>query len=163
MPITLPGLPGLAARSANNDDWHGLWRVSGGDHRFWLTNAPPDGPTNFVVILPLDALFELRAEAALRFWLALAERPPGQHRHDLPRQTRDRHILILRALDAKLAGASYRVIAEALLGFRGRSKTDWEVSSLKNKVRRLVADGLFYMRGGYRELLHYPVRPRRRR
>ena len=95
--------------------------------------------------------------------LALAGRPPGDRRHDLPPQTRDRHILILRALDAKLAGASYRVIAEALLGFQGRSKNDWEVSPLKNKVRRLVADGLFYMRGGYRELLHYPVRAPRRR
>jgi hypothetical protein len=71
--------------------------------------------------------------------------------------------LILRALDAKLAGASYRVIAEALFGFRGRPKNDWEVSPLKNKVRRLVADGLFYMRGGYRKLLHYPVRARHRR
>lgn len=163
MPIVLPGLPGLAARSAIDGDWHGLWRVSGGEHRFWLTNPPPNGPTRFVVILPLDALFELRAKAALRFWLALAGRPPGDRRHDLPQQTRDRHILILRALDAKLAGASYRVIAEALLGFRGRSKSDWEVSPLKNKVRRLVDDGLFYVRGGYRQLLHYPVRVPRRR
>jgi len=163
MPIVLPKLPGVAARSAVDGTWHGLRRGSGGEHRFWLANAPPEGPTGFVVILPLDTLFELRAEAALRFWLALAGRPPGDRRHDLPSQTRDRHILILRALDAKLAGASYRVIAEALLGFQGRSKNDWEVSPLKNKVRRLVADGLFYMRGGYRELLHYPVRAPRRR
>jgi len=163
MPVVLPGLSGLAARSAIDADWHGLWHASGGEHRFWLAQPPSSGPTTFVVILPLDTLFELRAEAALRFWLALAGRPPGDRRHDLPPQTRDRHILILRALDAKLAGASYRVIAEALLGFHGRSKNDWEVSPLKNKVRRLVADGLFYMRGGYRELLHYPVRVPRRR
>ena len=163
MPIVLPRLPGVAARSAVDGTGHGLRRESGGEYRFWLANAPPEGPTGFVVILPLDMLFELRAEAALRFWLALAGRPPGDRRHDLPTQTRDRHILILRALDAKLAGASYRVIAETLLGFHGWSKNDWEVSPLKNKVRRLVADGLFYMRGGYRELLHYPVRlPRRR-
>ena len=163
MPIALPGLPGLSARSVIDSEWHGLWRGSGEEHRFWLADPPPDGPTGFVVVLPLDALFELRAEAALRFWLALAGRPPGDRRHDLPSQTRDRHVLILRALDAKLAGASYRVIAEALLGFHGRSKNDWEVSPLKNQVRRLVADGLFYMRGGYRELLHYPVRVPRRR
>lgn len=163
MSIVLPGLPGLAARSVTDSAWHGLWRGSGGEHRFWLTDPPPDGRANFVVVLPLDALFELRAEAALRFWLALAGRPPGDRLRELPPQTRERHILILRALDAKLAGASYRVIAEALFGFHGRSKNDWEVSPMKNKVRRLVADGLFYMRGGYRELLHYPVRlPRRR-
>jgi hypothetical protein len=162
LPIVLPGLPGLAARSTVDGAWHGIWRGSGGEHRFWLATPPPDGPAGFVVILPLDALFELRAEAALRFWLALAGRPAGARRHDLPPQTRDRHVLILRALDAKLAGASYRVIAEGLLGFLGQSKNDWEVSPLKNKVRRLVADGLFYMRGGYRQLLHYPVRLRRR-
>ncbi|MBB3871453.1 MAG: hypothetical protein KYX67_03405 [Brevundimonas sp.] len=40
---------------------------SGGEHRFWLANAPPEGPTGFVVILPFDTLFELRAKAALRF------------------------------------------------------------------------------------------------
>jgi len=163
MPIVLPGLSGLAARSADDGSWHGLWRGSDGEHRFWLTHSPPAGPTDFVVILPLDALFELRAVAAMRFWLALSGRPPGDRRRELPPQTRDRHILMLRALDAKLAGASYRVIAEALLGFHGRSKNDWEVSPLKNKVRRLVADGLFYMRGGYRELLRYPVRLRHRR
>lgn len=163
MPIVLPGLPGLAARSPMDSAWHGLWRGSGGDHHFWLAAPPPDDRASFVVVLPLDALFELRAEAALRFWLALVGRTPGDRRHDLPAQTRERHILILRTLDAKLAGASYRVIAEALFGFHGRSKNDWEVSPLKNKVRRLVADGLFYMRGGYRELLHYPVRVPRRR
>lgn len=168
MPIVLPGLPGLVTQSAIDIAWHGLWRGSGGEHRFWLADPPPDAPTAFVVALPFDALFELRAEAALRFWLALVGRPSGERRRDLPVQTRDRHILMLRALDAKLAGASYRIIAEVLLGFRGRSKNDWEVSPLKNRVRRLVADGLFYMRGGYRELLHYPVRlhpvrlPRRR-
>lgn len=163
MPIVLPGLPSLSVQATVGRTWHGLWHASGGEHRFWLAQPPSSGPTTFVVILPLDTLFELRAEAALRFWLALAGRPPGDRRHDLPQQTRDRHILILRALDAKLAGASYRVIAEALLGFRGRSKNDWEVSPLKNQVRRLVADGLFYMRGGYRELLRYPVRVRRGR
>jgi len=163
MPIVLPGLAGLTARSADDDAWDGLWRGADGEHRFWLTDAPPVGPTSFVVILPLDTLFELRANAALRFWLALDGRPPGDRQHDLPPQTRDRHVLVLRALDAKLAGASYRVIAEALLGFRGRSKNDWEVSPLKNRARRLVADGLAYMRGGYRELLRYPVRVRRRR
>jgi len=136
---------------------HDLWRGSGGEHSFWLADPPPDGPTGFVVVLPLDALFELRAEAALRFWLALAGRPPGDRRHDLPPQTRERHILILRALDAKLAGAGYRVIAEALLGFRG-NKTDWESDPRKNQTRRLVADGTHYVRGGYRDLLHYPVR-----
>ena len=56
---------------------------------------------------------------------------------------------------------SYRTIAEALLGFHG-TKTDWEGDPRKNKARRLVASGQRMMRGGYRTLLHYPIKlPRR--
>ena len=58
-------------------------------------------------------------------------------------------------------GESYRTIAEVLLGFRG-TKTDWEGDPRKNKARRLVASGQRLMRGGYRTLLHYPIKlPRR--
>lgn len=72
-------------------------------------------------------------------------------------QLRQWHILSLRALDARLHGASYRTIAEALLGFRG-NKEDWEIAPSKNKARRLVAHGIKMMRGGYRLLLHYPIK-----
>jgi len=63
----------------------------------------------------------------------------------------------LRALDGRADGASYRKLAEVLLEFRGR-KTDWESDPRKNQVRRLVADGRYYVRGGYRDLLRYPIR-----
>jgi hypothetical protein len=46
-------------------------------------------------------------------------------------------------------------------GFHG-TKTDWEGDPRKNKARRLVASGQRLMRGGYRTLLHYPIKlPRR--
>ena len=162
MPIGLPDLPGLNMRRDDDKRDHGLWRERMLEHRFWLEAPPPDEPTTYSVIVPLDALFELRTEAVLSFWRAINGRNSDAWRHVLPPQTRDRHILILRALDARQTGASYRVVAEALLGFRGRSKSDWEVSPLKNQARRLVADGRFYVSGGYRELLHYPVRLTRR-
>lgn len=54
-------------------------------------------------------------------------------------------------------GESYRTIAETLLGFSG-GKEDWEVDPRKNKTRRLVAHGIKMMRGGYRLLLHYPIK-----
>lgn len=143
--------------------WFGHWRAFDHEHRFWLDGVPPDHPAAYAVVLPLDALFELRAEAVQRFWRAINGRPSGPWHRPLPQQTRDRHVLILRALDGHRAGASYRTIAEALLGFHGRTKADWEHSELKNRTRRLVADGLRYMRGDYRSLLHYPLRlPRRR-
>ncbi len=79
----------------------------------------------------------------------------------MPDQLRQFHILSLRALDARQHSESYRTIAEVLLGFRG-SKTDFENDTRKNKARRLVAHGLKMMRGGYRVLLHYPVKTGKR-
>ncbi|MFT9113841.1 MAG: DUF2285 domain-containing protein [Acetobacter malorum] len=87
---------------------------------------------------------------------ALVGRPEGRWAHDLPRQTRDRHILMLRAFDGRADGASYRKLAEVLLGFRGRN-ADWDNDPRKNQVRRLVTDGRYYVRGGYRDLLRYPI------
>ncbi|MFG1465374.1 DUF2285 domain-containing protein [Xanthobacter sp. DSM 24535] len=133
----LAEFPGLDLRSAADDAWH--------------------GHGTFCVVLPLDMLLELRIAAPLRFWRALGRRRPGDWRTDFPPQTRGHHVLTLRALDGKLDSASYRQIAEALLGFHGR-KADWETDPRKNQIRRLVADGLHYMRGGYRDLLRYPVR-----
>ncbi|MDQ7775225.1 MAG: DUF2285 domain-containing protein [Paracoccus aminovorans] len=60
-------------------------------------------------------------------------------------------------LDARLHGESYRTIAEVLLGFQG-TKEDFESDPRKNKARRLVAHGVRMMRGGYRLLLHYPIK-----
>lgn len=157
MMFSLPTLSGLDARAAEDGTWHGLWRWAEVDHQFWLSDPPPGTKTTYVVLLPLDALLEHRAEAVLRFWRAQERRPVGESHHVLPAQTRNRHILILRALDGRTDGASYRKIAETLLGFRG-NKTDWESDPRKNQTRRLVADGTHYVRGGYRDLLHYPVR-----
>ncbi|GCE90302.1 hypothetical protein MSKU15_1903 [Komagataeibacter diospyri] len=110
------------------------------------------------MILPLDKLLELRAEAVVCLWRTLVARSEGSRRaHDFPQQTRDRHILMLRAFDGRSAGASYRKLAEVLLGFEGR-KVDWDNDPRKNQVRRLVADGRYYVRGGYRDLLRYPIR-----
>ncbi|WP_025828234.1 DUF2285 domain-containing protein [Acetobacter okinawensis] len=157
MPINLADLPDLVARLDDGDAWHGFWPPGASSHQFWLPTHPPDGRATYVVILPLDKLLELRVEAGLRLWRALVGRSEGRRRHDFPQQTRDRHILMLRAFDGRADGASYRKLAEVLLGFRGR-KADWENDPRKNQVRRLVADGRYYVRGGYRNLLCYPIR-----
>lgn len=162
MPIDLVRLPDVDLRAAENGTQHGLWRRGDAAHQFWMTDATVGGATSCVVLLPLDGFTELRALAILRFWRALVGRPPGEYAHVLPPQTRNRHVLILRALDGHSDGASYRQIAETLLGFRG-TKADWEADPRKNQTRRLVADGKHYMRGGYRDLLHYPLRLLRRR
>ena len=62
--------------------------------------------------------------------------------------------LILRVLDGRLAGASYREIAIGLFG-RNRVERDWDQSDnhLKNRIRRAAQRGKFLMEGGYRDFL----------
>jgi len=61
----------------------------------------------------------------------------------------------LQALDATLAGASLREVAEGLFG--GDAAADWySDGGLRSKVRRLVRRGDALMRGGYRHLAQLP-------
>lgn len=154
--VVLAHLNGLDLRRAA-DGWHGIWQADGVEHQFWLSQSVPDAAAFYAVELPLDDFMELRVHAARRFWRSLKGRTPGPDFRSLPAQLRQWHILSLRALDARLRGESYRTIAEVLLGFRG-AKEDFESDPSKNKVRRLVAHGIRMMRGGYRLLLHYPIK-----
>jgi len=61
----------------------------------------------------------------------------------------------LQALDATLAGASLREVAEGLFGVDAAA--DWySDGGLRSKVRRLVRRGDALMRGGYRQLAQLP-------
>lgn len=64
----------------------------------------------------------------------------------------------LQALDATLAGATLREVAEALYGTSWVA-ADWHAdSALRARVRRLAQRGTLLMRGGYRRLLqHVPA------
>jgi len=154
--VTLAHLDGLDLRQAE-DGWHGIWQADGVAHQFWLRHAAPDAAVFFGTVLPADAFYDLRSHAARRLVKALQGQRPGRDYRALPAQLRQWHITSLRALDARLRGESYRSVAEVLLGFRG-SKEDFEVDPRKNKARRLVAHGVKMMRGGYRLLLHYPIK-----
>lgn len=60
---------------------------------------------------------------------------------------------MLRALDQRQAGASYRDIAAILFGMN-RVRRDWsEGDHLKNHVRRLIQRGEALVDGGYRRFL----------
>ncbi len=154
--VTLAHLDGLDLRHAS-DGWHGIWRVDGATHQFWLPEADPDAPAIYGTFSLVDAFHDLRSHAAHRLGRSLRGRAPGPDFRRMPPQLRHFHILSLRALDAHQRGESYRGIAEVLLSFRG-SKEDWESDPRKNQVRRLVSNGLKMMHGGYRLLLHYPVK-----
>ena len=110
------------------------------------------------VMLPLDDLFGERVTIAVGLWRAAQK--TGTPTVDAPTTAQlRRRKLILRALDAHLAGYAYREIAVGLFGRkRVPSASEWRVHHLRSRMIRLVQDGLARMRGGYLRLL----RPERR-
>jgi len=66
----------------------------------------------------------------------------------------DRLRFVVRALDGRLAGASYREIAVGLFG-AARVRSNWsdDDDHLKNRTRRAVQRGKMLTAGGYRYLL----------
>ena len=134
-----------------------LLRCHKDDHRAWLRQSPKiDAP--YAAQLPFDDLFELRAHAARRLWRALSGRPSGSGFRELPAQRRDRLIQSLRALDARQDGATYRAIAAALFGEDRVPTRSWKTHDLRNRTIRIVQNGQELMRGGYFDLLRYPLR-----
>ncbi|WP_426441324.1 DUF2285 domain-containing protein [Bradyrhizobium genosp. P] len=107
------------------------------------------------VDLPLDRNFDLRLQAAHRFWLALQQHPVGPPPLAQSIGTRHRHILALRAVDGWLEGNSYRNIAQGLLGKLRIPDRGWKTHDLRSRTIRLVQMGLRLMRGGYRDLLRH--------
>ncbi|KGC35476.1 hypothetical protein DO64_4652 [Burkholderia pseudomallei] len=61
----------------------------------------------------------------------------------------------MQALDATLAGASLREVAEGLYGVDAAA-TWYSDGGLRSKVRRLVQRGNTLMRDGYRQLAQLP-------
>ena len=112
------------------------------------------------VLLPLDRLFDIRAAAALRLWRGLAGRKPGPDPGVLTPERRNRLILALRALDGRLAEATYPEIAAAVFDTAPISKRDWISHELRDQTGRLVRLGFSMMKGGYRRLLLHPYRRR---
>lgn len=108
------------------------------------------------LVMPLDRLFEDRVDAARQLWRALG-RGARAKSPEFSVQRRRRLKLVLRALDADLAGVGYRDIAVVLFGDRVPRDAAWRTHALRSFTIRLVQDGRALMRGGYLCLLR-PVR-----
>lgn len=106
-------------------------------------------------LVPLDETVLLRLAGLLRF----KRRLDGHPAEALPRawritaRLRQRLLGMIRALDGRLEGASYREIAQALYGADVVARDLWKTSSLRGQTIRLVADAVATMNGGYRKLL----------
>jgi hypothetical protein len=113
--------------------------------------------TPAAVVIPLDADFAARADAALRLWRSATGRSCGQSQDRLTLQQRRRLVLALRALDGRLAGNSYRVIAQGLFGETPTTTGPaWKTHDLRDRTIRFCRRGLELMRGGYLDLLRHP-------
>lgn len=126
--------------------------------RVRVENVDTSAP--YVILLPVDRLFEIRTAAALRLWRGLTGRQPGPDLGALTAERRKRYILALRALDARLLGTTYPDIAAGLFDTAPISKRDWISHELRDQTGRLVRLGFKMMRGGYKQLLVYPYRRR---
>lgn len=105
-------------------------------------------------LIPLDARFPVRVEAALQLWHVINGHSASYRTDPLTRQRRQRFALSLRALDGRLAGHAYRAIAAGLFDDarvpKGRA---WKTHDLRDRTIRLVRSGTKLMRGGYLDLL----------
>ena len=150
-PLAIGELGAPIVEQVDAEGCHIIVRLDSGDLRLLLT-----GPANepLAAVLPLDDDLPIRATAALRLWARMAYGPNKQEDPwAVTRQRRDRLVLMVRALDGRLAEASYRDIAEVLFGTRRIERETWKTSSLRDRTIRLVKGGIDLMRAGYRRLL----------
>jgi hypothetical protein len=106
-------------------------------------------------LIPLDASVLPRLAGLLRFQRHLDGRPGGPlpPAWTITIRLRRRLVAMVRALDGRLAAASYREIAVVLYGRDAVAKYPWKTSSVRGQTIRLVKDAVATMEGGYRQLL----------
>ena len=145
----------LLADQAGIEGRHVIIADAAGEHRLWLRDPQPGRP--LAAVIPLDKDFITRIASLLRFHRRLLGRAEGPLPRGWPLTAYRlaRLHLMLRALDLRDEGATYREIATAL----GRddaarlSASDWKMSASRSFVVRLVRDGIAMMNGDYRKLL----------
>ncbi len=164
-----PAPPGLKFPNASIVKFDPLWIDSqDGAERLLIRNGLPIrahalddiDSKDICVVLPLDALFDVRLTAARRLWLALCNRKPGADPATLNEAQRSHLIDALRALDARLENVTYREIAAALFGASRLPERGWKTHDLRDRTIRACRLGSNLMHGGYRQLLLYPFRQR---
>jgi hypothetical protein len=109
--------------------------------------VPDSAP--LAAVIPLDETEDLGAAASIRFHRHITRANPASRTNLAPQRQR-RLILSLPAPDGRLAGATYRAIAEALFGLARVSAESWKTASLRDSTIRLVRYGTKLMTGGYR-------------
>lgn len=124
-------------------------RMALGPQLLLPNGADPAQP--LAAVVPLDDRLSVRSAAVKRLYDTL--RSGAQPTYRLTAAGRLRFKRILRALDARAVGASYRDIAEHILGAREADSAAWRMSSARDVAIRLCRTGARLVRGGYLALL----------
>lgn len=149
---TIGSLP-LTVRETTSEGRYVLVELAGRRMSLVLSNGL-SASSAAAALIPLDARFPARIEAALQLWRALNGHRAYHRTDPLTRQRRQRLVLSLRALDGRLAGHAYRAIAAGLFGdTRVPKGPAWKTHDLRDRTIRLVRSGTKLMRGGYLDLL----------
>jgi hypothetical protein len=124
-------------------------RLALGPQLFLLAGADPAAP--MAAVLPLDEDFAVRLAAAARLHASLKSGARLAVR--LPAHRRRRFKLMLRALDGRGAGASYRDVAQHVLGADVTDSAAWRTAPARDVAIRICRAAARQMRGGYLALL----------
>jgi hypothetical protein len=155
---SLPGLTPAEQHVASDGAYFVVRHETGRITAVMVGSATAANP--LAALIPLDSSFAARSAAALRLWRMLSQGQLQRAPDPLTRQRRQRLRLALRALDGRLAKATYRELAQVLFG--GPQDSDhWKTHELRDRTIRLVRTGRELMRGGYRALLRIPTRRRK--
>lgn len=126
-----------------------------GSLRIWFAGSSP--PSRLAVMLPMDANLDIRLHSLRRMhgWLTRKQAGPAMRQQQISAFHRHRFILMLRILDGLRDGASRREIASVIFSrdFRSIPAVDWQNTSARRHLARLIAEGRDYVGGGYRRIL----------
>jgi len=122
---------------------------------FVVSELQTGAPLAAVVLLDDDT--SDRLEAVARFWMGLQHRlaPPDDR---ITPQRRRRLRQMLRVVDARDEGETYRTIAEVMFLQHHIEPASWVGSSIRETTIRLARDGVKLVEGGYQMLLRHPRR-----
>lgn len=136
-----------------------LFRLNLHGERFDISLSGSIEGDALAAVIPLDEMTPDRLTALARFWSAATGRSvPADPRITPQRLQRARQML--RAVDARETGATYRAIAQFLFPQHENDAASWVGSAIRETTIRLARDGMKLVRGGYRALLRRPRRER---
>jgi hypothetical protein len=139
-----------------SDGAHRILFAGGEGFPIVILSEPAPGASLAAIIL-LDDDTPDRLAALTRFWTGL-RRPPAPSDDRLTPQRRRRLQQMLRVVDGRHTGNTYRAIAEALFPKHRIDPASWAGDALRETTIRLARDGFKLVEGGYRTILRRPRR-----